>query len=110
LKTFYRSRTRIEILQMCRTLGLHVTIYDSSDSIKIAGGGCTLIVNTRTGRFAGQTPDGIRFESWESKHEHQPWFQQLLCFFHTDDPYEDPNQSPWIGNRTHGQIPAVLSH
>jgi hypothetical protein len=108
LKTFYRARTRAEILALCATLGLAVSGYRSSDSIRIYGGGCSLDVNTRTGRFEGETPDGIAFHSWSDEHEHEVWFQQLLCFFHTDDPYEEPNQKPWIGNRTHGQSTAVL--
>lgn len=73
-----------EIKAQCEQLGLTLldkNYNDGSDFIIVEGGGGRAYYNTVTGYFFGTTDTGVDFSSEQKRHDHEPWFQQLLDFF-----------------------------
>lgn len=88
MRTFARHRTFNEIKALCKAqkLKFHDHVFKAGgDTVFVSGGGCTVAFNVASGWFCGRTPDYIEFDSGNDKHENEPWFQQLLAFFYTNE-------------------------
>lgn len=88
MRTSKRHKTLAEIKAQCKAQGLefHDKAYKAgSDCITVRGGGGHATFNTVTGWFCGTTDRGVSFDSHNTHHENEPWFQALLDFFYTDD-------------------------
>jgi hypothetical protein len=92
MKKFSRHKTYAEILAQCEAQGIPFNDY-----LYRRGGSDTVVVNSVYGRghfpghaiyntfngwFFGTTPEGVQFDSASTKHEKQPWYQDLLNFFY----------------------------
>jgi hypothetical protein len=96
MKRFARIKTLDEIKAQCQAQGVRLCtrLYDTQgwDTVVVGGpisnaaktGPGHAIYSTFNGKFFGRTPDGIEFDSTETRHEHAPWFQALLSFFYVE--------------------------
>lgn len=88
MKTFAGTKDIATIRAQCKAQGL--TLNDRMyrkhgwDTVVVSGGGCAVYFHTFNGRFYGKTPNGVSFDSSETKHERKPWFQALLAFFYVE--------------------------
>lgn len=88
MKTFAGNKSLKAIKAQCVAQG--VTFDDrmyrkqGSDHVVVEGGGCRVLFSTFNGNFFGTTPDGTTFDSRETLHEDEPWFQALLSFFYVE--------------------------
>lgn len=82
---FLGHKTAEQIKAQCTQLGLK--FYDQlyqdhkSDFVVIEGGGARAYYSDFNGTFFGTTDTGIEFDSRETAHEGEQWFQDLLDFF-----------------------------
>ena len=82
---FQRAKTRAEVLAQRKAQGVKVdlTAYTmGSDYTTLSKGGCVVLWSSWNGKFLGETPDGITFNSDSAKHDKEPWMQALLNFFY----------------------------
>lgn len=98
MRTFARHRNIAEIRTLCRDLGVALNDrkyrVDGWDTVVVGchahqmrdPGAAYVIYNTFNGTFFGRTADGIEFDSSDTKHENERWFQQLLEFFYVEKP------------------------
>lgn len=92
MKKFAGNKALDVIKAQCASLGL-----DYNDTLHRAGHDYIVITsvkgdnysgqvlyNTFNGKFFGTTPDGTQFDSNETEHEREEWFQALLSFFYIE--------------------------
>lgn len=97
MKTFAGVKPLKQVLAQCKALGLIVDDdnYRNGgwDSIYIVGGRGWVRFNTFNGNFSGMVrlglppcmpPTLVPFSSQESKHDKEPWMQNLLSFFYKE--------------------------
>lgn len=74
-----------QIKAQCKQLGLTLrdTLYrdGSSNFVVIEGGDARVHYCTSNGHFFGFTDQDVKFDSDNTVHDQEPWFQQLLDFF-----------------------------
>jgi hypothetical protein len=86
--TFDRHLTQGEIRAACRARGflLDTQLYDKagSDFITFAGRfdgvDVRVVYSSFSGRFLGETRDGVKFDSESAEHDNEPWFAAILSF------------------------------
>lgn len=87
MKQFAGHKNVATIAKQCKAQGLQLNdrLYKTGwDTVVVSGGGAHVTYNSFNGRFFGVTPDGTRFSSDETVHEHEPWFQSVLLFFYIE--------------------------
>lgn len=98
MKKFSGHKSSKVIKAQCKALGLHfsdILYKQGSDYVTITSiGGDNysgqVLFNTANGSFFGTAPErapwnGVSFDSNETTHEREEWFQQLLAFFYYND-------------------------
>ena len=92
MKQYTRHKTMEEVRAQCEAQGvafgskLYVEKGWDTVYVGIAGQG-HVVYNTFNGKFFGATPTGRRFDSSSTLYEHRDWFQALLDFFMTNEPW-----------------------
>lgn len=88
MKKFIGHKTHEQIKAQCEQLGLelldNLRKEAAADHIRVSGGGGYAWFNTVNGNFWGETDQGVEFDSSNTTHENEPWFQQLLAFFYVE--------------------------
>lgn len=92
MKKFAGNKPLDVIKAQCEAQGVHFNEFlflAGSDyvvltSIKGDNDSGQVLYNTCSGLFFGTTPDGVQFDSAETTHENEPWFQALLSFFYVE--------------------------
>ncbi len=89
----FAGNKKLEVIQeQCESAGIH---YDDRaldhgfdhvviTTIKGDRNSGQVIYNSVNGNFFGVTHEGVKFNSNETEHEHEPWFQALLSFFYVE--------------------------
>jgi hypothetical protein len=93
MQKFTRHRTVDELKIICAERGFRIKTdrYESGDDHigifpVIDGEVYGVVYNGFNGRFFGDTPGGVLFESDMADLDAEPWFQALLDLFYTNDP------------------------
>lgn len=97
MRKFAGNKPTEAILALCKAEGVEVDLKDylnGGDWIFLKGGGAFVEYNTVSGRFSGTTPEGVLFNSNDTTHENEWWFQKLLEFFY--EPLPDVPISPFV--------------
>lgn len=92
-RRFARAKTREEVQAQCKAAGVQWDdrLYrQGSDFTVLRGGGAEVLWSSWNGKFFGTFTDAkgneVQFDSSETKHEAEPWFQALLEFFYVGEP------------------------